>query len=148
MAAAPSCYLCGFPALLATIGPQDAEQNIFGQLAFGMDHADYVMMRAPTPILICMATRISSTSMGPGKSFAWQKDFTRGWALRSAVLLENDAGHNYNTLQREGAARWLARWLRHEDRPIAEPPLKLLSEEEYQCTPGGQVMLLPDARSV
>ena len=47
-AAAPSCYLCGFPALLSTIGPQDAEQNIFGQLAFGMDHADYIMMRAPS----------------------------------------------------------------------------------------------------
>ena len=43
-AAAPSCYLCGFSALLRTIGPQDAEQNIFGQLAFGMDHGDYVMM--------------------------------------------------------------------------------------------------------
>ena len=46
-AAAPSCYLCGFPALLSTIGPQDAEQTIFNQLGFGMDHADYVMMRPP-----------------------------------------------------------------------------------------------------
>jgi hypothetical protein len=26
---------------------EDAEQNIFGQIAFGMDEADYVMMRAP-----------------------------------------------------------------------------------------------------
>ncbi len=56
-AAAPSCYLCGFPALLKTIGPQDAEQNIFGQLAFGMDHADYLLMRAPSPILMCTATK-------------------------------------------------------------------------------------------
>ena len=39
-AAAPSCYITSLPRLLATIGPQDAEQNIFGQLAFGMDHAD------------------------------------------------------------------------------------------------------------
>jgi len=50
IAAAPSCYLASFESLLPTRGPQDAEQNIFGQLAFGMDHADYMMMRAPTPI--------------------------------------------------------------------------------------------------
>jgi dienelactone hydrolase len=54
--AAPACYLTNFERLLATIGPQDAEQNIFGQLAFGMDHADYIMMRAPRPTLICAAT--------------------------------------------------------------------------------------------
>lgn len=39
------------------IGPQDAEQNIFGQLAFGMDHADYIIMRAPRPTLVCAATQ-------------------------------------------------------------------------------------------
>ncbi|MHC4440902.1 MAG: alpha/beta hydrolase family protein, partial [Planctomycetota bacterium] len=55
-AAAPSCYITGFERLLDTIGPQDAEQNIYGQLAFGMDHADYLMMQAPMPILICAAT--------------------------------------------------------------------------------------------
>ncbi|UCG49482.1 MAG: acetylxylan esterase, partial [Phycisphaerales bacterium] len=33
--AAPSCYITNFDRLLNTIGPQDAEQNIYGQLAFG-----------------------------------------------------------------------------------------------------------------
>ncbi len=50
VAAAPSCYLTSLERLFATIGPQDAEQNIFAQLAFGMDHADYVTMRAPSPV--------------------------------------------------------------------------------------------------
>jgi dienelactone hydrolase len=45
--AAPGCYLTGFRRLLETIGPQDAEQNLFGQIAVGLDHGDYVMMRAP-----------------------------------------------------------------------------------------------------
>jgi len=49
-AAAISCYVTSlFGKLPRTIGPQDAEQNIFGQLAFGMDHADYLLMRAPRP---------------------------------------------------------------------------------------------------
>ncbi|MCJ7676020.1 MAG: acetylxylan esterase [Sedimentisphaerales bacterium] len=57
IAAAPSCYITSFERLLSTIGPQDAEQNIYGQLAFGMDHADYLMMRAPKPTLVCAATK-------------------------------------------------------------------------------------------
>ena len=46
--AAPSCYITSLERLFATIGPQDAEQNITGQVAAGMDHADYVTMRAPS----------------------------------------------------------------------------------------------------
>jgi len=39
--AAPTCYLTTFRRLLATAGPQDAEQNLFGQLRDGLDEADY-----------------------------------------------------------------------------------------------------------
>jgi hypothetical protein len=48
-AAAPSCYLTSMRSLTNVNGPQDAEQNIFGQLAFGMTHAEYVMMHAAKP---------------------------------------------------------------------------------------------------
>ena len=147
-AAAPSCYLCGFPALLSTIGPQDAEQNIFGQLAFGMDHADYVMMRAPRPVLICAATEDFFDIGGAWETFRYCKRlYTRLGFAERVDLLENDAKHNYNVIQREGAARWMARWLLDADESIVEPAVKLLTEEESQCTPEGQVMLLPGARS-
>ncbi len=49
--AAPSCYITSLERLFATIGPQDAEQNITGQVAAGMEHADYITMRAPKPTL-------------------------------------------------------------------------------------------------
>ncbi len=147
-AAAPSCYLCGFSALLRTIGPQDAEQNIFGQLAFGMDHADYVMMRAPTPVLICAATKDFFDIRGTWELFRYAKRFyTRLGFAERVDLMENDAGHNYNTSQREAVARFMSRWLLGKDQPITEPKLQLLSAAEYQCTPEGQVMLLPGARS-
>src|ERR687893_319663 len=55
--AAPSCYITSLERLFATIGPQDAEQNITGQVAFGMEHADYLTMRAPRPTLMCVATQ-------------------------------------------------------------------------------------------
>jgi cephalosporin-C deacetylase-like acetyl esterase len=148
-AAAPSCYLTSMPALLNTIGPQDAEQNIFGQLAFGMDHADYLMMRAPTPILICAATKDFFDINGTWDSFRYAKRlYTRLGVPEAVDLLENDAGHNYNATQREGVARWMARWLLKRDLPITEPPLKRFTDTQLQCTPDGMVMRLPGARSV
>ena len=128
-AAAPSCYLCGFPALLHTIGPQDAEQNMFGQLAFGLDHADYVMMRAPTPVLLCAATKDFFDIRGAWDMFRYAKRlYTRMGFAERVEILENDAGHNYNKTQREGVARWMARWLLGQDRPITEPPLNCSSD--------------------
>jgi len=148
IAASPSCYITNFDRLLNTIGPQDAEQNIYGQLAFGMDHADYLMMRAPTPILICAATGDFFDIGGTWESFHYAKRlYTRLGFAERIDLLENDAGHNYNRLAREGVVRWMSRWLRKIDEPITEPDIKLLSEKEIQCTPNGQVMLLEGARS-
>ncbi len=147
-AAAPSCYLCGFPALLHTIGSQDAEQDVFGQLAFGMDHADYIMMRAPRPVLMCTATKDFFDIHGAWETFRYAKRlYTRLGLPERVDILENDAEHNYDKVQREGAARWMSRWLLGKDQPITEPAVKLLSDKELQCTPQGQVMLLAGARS-
>jgi cephalosporin-C deacetylase-like acetyl esterase len=148
VAAAPSCYITSFERLLDTIGPQDAEQNIYGQIAFGMDHADYLMMRAPMPILICAATKDFFDITGVWNSFRYAKRlYTRMEFPERIDLLENDAGHNYNQIQRQGVVRWMSRWLLNKDVPITEPEIKLLSDEEVQCAPGGQVMNIDDARS-
>lgn len=148
VAASPSCYITGFERLLDTIGPQDAEQNIYGQLAFGMDHADYLMMQAPMPILICAATEDFFDITGVWNSFRYAKRlYTRMELPERIDLLENDAGHNYNRLQRQGVVRWMSRWLLNKDVPITEPEIKLLSDEEVQCAPGGQVMNIDGARS-
>ncbi len=146
--AAPSCYLTGFKALLATIGPQDGEQNIFGQLAFGLDHADYILMRAPAPYLICAATNDFFDIGGAWETFRTAKRlYTRlGYAER-VELMENDAPHNYNTLQRQSVLRWMARWLLAKDAPLVEPPIAVFTDDELRATPRGQVMLLPGART-
>ncbi len=148
VAAAPSCYITSLERLLDTIGPQDAEQNIYGQIAFGRDHADYLMMRAPTPILICAATKDFFDITGVWSSFRYAKRlYTRLGFAERIELMENDAEHNYNQLQRQSVVRWMSRWLLKKDKPITEPSIELLSNEEVQCSPEGQVMKLQGARS-
>ncbi len=139
IAAAPSCYITNFYERILELGAQDAEQNIYGQLAFGMDHADYLMMRAPTPIIICAATKDFFDIRGTWDSFRYAKRlYSRMGFAERIDILENDSPHNYNQLQRQSVVRWMARWLLKKDEPITEPAIKLLSEEEFKCTPDGQ----------
>ncbi|MEM0925279.1 MAG: metalloendopeptidase, partial [Planctomycetota bacterium] len=148
VAAAPSCYITNFERLLATIGPQDAEQNIYGQLAVGMNHADYITMRAPRPTLICTATKDFFDIGGSWDAFREAKRVYMRFGFGERVdLAENDDKHGFNQPLREAAARWMLRWLAHRDVAVTEPNIELLSDEEMWSTPSGQVMLLPSERS-
>jgi len=147
-AAAPSCYLNHVARQLATAAG-DAEQNIYGQLGQGPDHADFVMMRAPSPVLICAATEDFFDVHATWETFRFAKRrFTMMGQAEKVNILENDAGHNYNRTQREGIVRWMAKWLQQRVETITEPDIGLFSEEELFCTPQGQVMLLPGERSI
>lgn len=147
--AAPSCYLTSFRRLIDTIGPQDAEQNIQGQLAIGMDHADYVMMRAPKPTLILASTRDFFDIEGTWNSFRQAKRlYTRLGFAERVNLVETDAKHGYPKPQREAMARWMRRFLSGIDEPVTEPEFSTYSSKELQCTPDGQTLLLKGARSV
>jgi dienelactone hydrolase len=148
--ASPSCYVCAlYGRLLKTYGPQDAEQNIHGQLAFGMDHADYVMMRAPKPTLLCTATRDFFDINDAWATLRCAKRLYGRMGFAERVdLAETDNKHGYHQPLREAAVRWMSRWLRNIDEPITEPAdLKVLSDKEILCTPKGHVMLLEGARS-
>jgi cephalosporin-C deacetylase-like acetyl esterase len=146
--AAPSCYLCGFRRLTETIGPQDAEQNIHAQIGFGMDHADYIHMRAPKPTLMCTATHDFFDIDGAWSCFRQAKRFyTRLGFAERVDLIETDAKHGFNLELRTGAVRWMRRWLLEIDDAITEPEFPVAGDEQLQCTPQGQVMLMEGARS-
>ena len=149
VAAAPGCYLCGFRRLLETIGPQDAEQNIHAQIAFGMDHGDYVMMRAPKPTLIMTATDDYFDIDGAWALFRQSKRLYDRLGFAERVDLFETAGrHGWPEPMRVAAARWMRRWLLGIDDAITEPDFPVAADEEVWCTPKGEVMLLPGARSV
>ena len=147
--AAPSCYLNSLPTVLATTGPGDAEQVTWAALTIGPQPTDLLLLRAPTPILVCAATQDQYFDIsGARRSLQYARGFyARLGAPEMIDLIEVDARHCYDRVQREGIARWMSRWLLGKDDPIKEPAIQLLSDQEAQCTPGGQVMLLPGARS-
>jgi len=146
---APSCYLCGFDFLMDAIGPQDAEQNIHAQLAGGMDHADYLIMRAPAPTLICAATQDFFDINATWRTFRQAKRLyaRMGFAERMS-LVETDAKHGFSTELRVGMVRWMRRWLLDIDEAVTEPERDVMSEADLRCTPDSQVLLMDGVRSV
>ncbi|MFO7976943.1 MAG: acetylxylan esterase, partial [Candidatus Hydrogenedentota bacterium] len=147
--AAPSCYITSLRRLTDTIGPQDAEQNIHGQIARGMDHADYLIMRAPKPTLICCATHDFFDIEGTWDSFRQAKRiYTRLGFAERVGLVETDEKHGWTVNLRVGNARWMRRWLMDIDEPITEGECTVLSDQEALCTEKGQVLLMAGARSV
>jgi dienelactone hydrolase/pimeloyl-ACP methyl ester carboxylesterase len=139
--AAPSCYLTTLERLFATLGPQDAEQNITGQVAFGMDHADYVLMRAPRPTLICAATRDFFDIQGTWTTF---REAVKVYGLMGhperVAIVEADTGHGYSRQHREAVLRWMSRWLLGKETNATEPDFPIHKEEDLWCTRSGQVL--------
>jgi dienelactone hydrolase len=165
VAAAPGCFLTTFRKLIKTKGPQDGEQNILGQIAFGMDEADYCIMRAPKPTLICAATRdVTFDFGGTWEVFRDAKRFySRIGSPETIDLAAPDAPHGFTLQLREAVTRFMSRWLLGKHVVVREGPslpdsftddeLRALSQPDWtpdqlQCTPKGQVLLMPGGRSV
>jgi dienelactone hydrolase/pimeloyl-ACP methyl ester carboxylesterase len=139
--AVPSCYITSLERLIATIGPQDAEQNITGQIAFGMDHADYLEMRAPRPTLMCVATQDFFDINGAWATFREASLFYSkvGHGERIALFEFNDK-HGFSRPRRQAAMRWLRRWLVGVDDAPLEREAAIFTDAELRCTRSGQVL--------
>jgi cephalosporin-C deacetylase-like acetyl esterase len=148
-AAAPSCYVTTLERLFATIGPQDAEQNITGQVAFGMEQTDYVSMRAPKPTLMCTATLDFFDIQGCWTTFREAKKIYGmfGHAERMDLIEYNDK-HGFSKPRREAAMRWMRRWLLGADDAPVEGDFPLFKDAELQCTETGQVLSALKGKSV
>ena len=163
-AGAPSCYISTLRDVCDRCGPQDAEQNFFGQLAFGMNHAGYLLARAPMPACMNCAHGAFFPFDGSQKSYAVARAvFERfGWGERVAML-DVPGPHGWKEGNRAGSVQWMRRWLRDETAalPLDLPALRALcasydakladcglQEPEAWVTPTGQVRDLPGARSV
>ncbi len=149
VAAAPSCFITTTRRKNDDPGPGDAEQNIYAQTAYGMDHADYILMRAPKPTLILAATKDFVPIAGAWETYRQAKRlYTRMGVAERVDLVEADEKHGFSLHLRTGACRWMRRWLLNRADEVTEPEFDVFSDRQLQCTPQGQVLLMEGARSV
>ncbi|MCP4641806.1 MAG: prolyl oligopeptidase family serine peptidase [bacterium] len=147
-AAAPGCYITSLRRHIETTGPQDAEQNIQGQIAFGMGHEDYVMMRAPRPTLIMTATDDYFDIAGAWDSFRMAKRLYEKLGHAERVdIFETTGDHGFPKPMREAACRWMRRWLLRVDDAIVEEEFPIAEEKDTWCAPRGRTLLLPGCRT-
>ena len=139
--AAPACYLTTFRHLIETIGPQDAEQNIFGQIAFGLDHPDYVLLRAPRPTLTSSTTGDYFSISGAWENYRQAKRIYGRLGFPERVdLVEVEGDHGVHPQNLATIAHWMKRWLMNRDEPVAAVDLPVLPPDQLLCTATGQVL--------
>ena len=163
-AAAPSCYLTSLREVCEHMGPQDAEQNIFGQLTFGLNHAGYILLQAPTAICVCCCHDDMFTFKGTMDTFRTVHAAVDplGWPERFAMA-DVPGPHGWKESIRTASIAWMRRWLADETDaiPLKMPEYRMLDADfninrvdhgldapAYQVTPKGRVLDLPGARSV
>ncbi|MDD2599672.1 MAG: alpha/beta hydrolase family protein [Kiritimatiellae bacterium] len=163
-AGAPSCYLTTFTELCDHIGAQDAEQNFFGQLAFGLNHSALVLARAPSPVCINCTHGDFFPFAGTQKTFTTTSTLFKrfGWEERLAMI-DVPGPHGWQEGTRAGSVQWMRRWLKDDVAalPLDVKQLRAISAsfdaEKGDCglalpetlvTATGQVRDLPGARSV
>ena len=111
-ATAPSCYLTSFGYLCRIDGPQDAEQNIFGQLAFGLNHTGYVLL---PDTKVCVTGRYSDM-------FPWGGAAQLGRTVADVAAMLGNADHyamnfapgphGWTESTMTASADWMCAWLK------------------------------------
>jgi hypothetical protein len=138
-AAAPENYLTNFTRLLQTIGPQDAEQNMFNMISRGLDHPDYLIVRAPKPALMITTTRDMFSIQGVLET---EKQVKRIYAAygkpENFSRTEDDAPHASTEKNRVAMYAFFQKALNNPGNS-ADEVITPLTKEEIQVTPTGQV---------
>jgi len=138
-AAAPENYITNYTRLLQSIGPQDAEQNLFNLISAGLDHPDFLIVRAPKPAMMITTSEDMFSLQGAVeterevaavyRALGHEENFSR---------VEDDAGHASTLKNREAM---YAFFQRHLGNPgdSSDEAVQLPSPEEIQVTITGQV---------
>jgi hypothetical protein len=149
VAAAPGNFITTTRIKNDRPGPGDAEQNIFAQTKHGIDHPDFLLMRAPRSTLILAATQDFVPIEGSWIAYRQAKRvYARLGAPERVDLTETDDKHGYNSELRVAMVRWMRRWLLDTDDAITEGESSTFTDQQLQCTPAGQKLLVEGARSI
>ncbi len=138
-ASAPAGYITSYRRLIESVGVQDGEQNFYHGISDGIDHADFIEVRAPKPTLIMATTRDFFSIQGSRETY---KEVKRIYELLgkpdNVELTEDDFGHGYTKKNREAM---YAFFQNHLNLPgsFAEEEVDYPTPQELQKTSTGQL---------
>ena len=138
-AAAPENYITNFTRLFQSIGPQDAEQNLPGGIAQGIDHADLLVVRAPKPALMVTTTNDFFSIQGARETAKEVSDIYEAYGKEGNFsMVEDNAAHALTRKNREALYAFFQEHLDNPGDP-RDREVELLTAEEIQVTETGQV---------
>jgi len=126
--------------LLESLGPQDGEQNLLGGVLAGLDHADYLAVQAPRPILVMANTRDYFSIQGARETCT---EVARAYAALGAPSAfrkeEDDAPHGFTPVSRSFIYAFFQQSLNLPGDPREEPvePLRAGRPDRHTEWPAG-----------
>lgn len=136
-AAASVNYITGFRRLLESIGPQDAEQNLYHAILNGITHADLLAVRAPAPSLIVSGTYDFFSIQGARETYDEVKNAYAAFGMEDNIgMVEDDWGHGYTAKIRESVSEFFQKSLNLPGDPKDEDVEVTKSEDLFVTKTG------------
>lgn len=167
-AGAPAAFLSTMRDVYDNCGPQDAEQQFFGQLRIGLNHLGLVCLRAPSPTLMVVSHDDFFPLMGSIATCERAKVVYGAAGNAAAVDMQDAAGpHHWYQSNQRASIGWMRRWLLGDKEGWTPEKGRALRFEDAgfmidadnsgcaydpievrRCAPGGRVIDLPGERSI
>lgn len=146
-AAAPSCYITSWRRNIENEEPCDAEQEPPELIGAGCEMGDLLLAYAPRPLLILGQKNDFFDPRGTQETYEEVKFFYDMLGASDKVeLFIGPCDHGYHGENRNALYQFLNFQLGHETLNSESDIGDLPTGEELQCTPHGQVALLPRER--
>ena len=111
-AAAPMGYITTMRVLTCTLGPQDAEQVIFGQLAFGLNHLSLLLMNGASAVCPGFSRGDAFSYVGSADTLAKARRIRRAEEVPERIdVLECHGPHDWYESEKQGLVLWMRRHL-------------------------------------
>ena len=147
-AAAPECYVTSYEHIYKSIGPQCAEQNLYQMIAEKLDHADFIMARAPKPTMIISTSRDFFSNQGTLESYAEAKRmYTNMGAGENLMLAVDDTIHRSSRKNREAMYAFFQKYLKNPGNPV-DLEVEVPEPGELQVSETGQLTTSFEGQSI
>ena len=149
----PSCYITALPMRVENRifadSDSDPEQDLFGLISKGVDHAGMLLAMYPRAVMVATASLDFFPVQGAHKSYEEVSSFYKRFGHGDRIeLVESYNRHEYSLENQEAALNFLDRF---NQMPVRHglPPVTAFSDADLRVTKSGQVSVdYPEGRTL